>query len=509
MVKFKFFSSKLLNVESYLLLSCLALASCSHFKNGGNNNSGNSDDPNGFSRVEEDSVEVDPNLEKKDDEVPDDLGEIAVNSQRNQAEVEADSQAQTKFALVENEFVDQWIRFFTENKSGRRTFEKWLARKHRYLPIIDKRLKVDGLPPELVYLAMIESGFNPRALSHASAVGVWQFIKGTGSRYELRIDHWVDERRDIEKATHAAAVYLKELQQIFGSWYLAAASYNAGEGRTLRVVRESKTRNFWELIRNSSNYRKETRNYVPKIIAAAMISQNPEKYGFTNIEYETALEWDLVNVQPGVALRAIADVMQMPYADFKIYNPELFREITPPNADSWPVKVPKAKKELLMANLDKLKSQKHGFFIIHVLEKGENLGSISRRYGTSVQTIMDLNNISNPRRMRNGVKLQIPVNVGNIQSQRKRSKETNTSKNTAKNSSGKSSASSPKPSATPRDEGSFLSYEVQNGDTLWALSKRFGVSVASIKEFNGLNQSRSIKAGDTLKIPKSSGNQSM
>jgi membrane-bound lytic murein transglycosylase D len=490
-------------------ISIFTMVSCSHFKNGGLSGSDGGDETtdnsgmnSGFSKVDEDSVEVDPNLEKKDDDVPDDLGEIPVSSQRNQAEVEADSQAQTKFVIVENEFVDQWIRFFTENKSGRKTFEKWLSRKNRYLPLIDKRLKADGLPPELVYLAMIESGFNPRAYSHAAAVGVWQFIKGTGSRYQLRIDHWVDERRDIEKATHAAAVYLKELQQIFGSWYLAAASYNAGEGRTLRVVRESKTRNFWELIRNSSNYRKETRNYVPKIIAAAILSRNPEKYGFTNIEYESPIEWDLVTVQPGVALRAIADVIQMPYADFKLYNPELFRDITPPNADSWAVKVPKDKKELLLANLDKLKSQKHGFFIVHVLERGENLGTISRRYGTSVQTIMDLNNIDNPRRIRNGTKLQIPVNVDSIQSRRKRSEASGQAKNSAKTTK--------KEVSTPRDEGSFLSYEVQAGDTLWDLSKRFGVTVADIKQINGLNQARSIKAGDTIKIPKANNsNRSM
>ncbi len=444
----------------------------------------------GFAKVEAEDPDSE-GLETKEG-LPDDLGEVPISSQRNDAEVQADSQSGTKFALVENELVDQWIRYFTESKAGRKTFEKWLARKHRYLPIIEKRLKEDGLPPELVYLAMIESGFNPRAYSRAAAVGVWQFIKGTGTRYGMRVDHWVDERRDIEKSTHAAAVYLKELHQIFGSWYLAAASYNAGEGRTLRVVRETRSRNFWELIRNSSNYRKETRNYVPKIIAAALLSRNAEKYGFTNIENESALEWDLVDVPPGVALRAISEVLKMPYAELKLYNPELYREITPPNADKWSLKVPKDKKELLLANIDKLKSQKHGFFIIHRFERGDTLGAIARRYGTTVQTLMDLNNI-NPRRIRAGAKIQIPIKTPMRQTSSRRKAE-------------RKETAAPAPVV---DKGNFLSYQVQSGDTLWHLSKRFGVSVSAIQSANGINRSKSLKAGDTIRIPKSADQSQM
>jgi membrane-bound lytic murein transglycosylase D len=475
----------------YYLLTFSLLASCAQLR-GSKSSSPTDDEPyinSGFSMVDEESETA--GLEKKED-VPDDLGEVAVRAQRNEAEVQADLQAASAFGLVENEFVDQWIRFFTESRAGRKTYEKWLSRKPRYLPIIQKRLSADGLPPELVYLAMIESGFSPRAYSRAAAVGVWQFIKGTGQRYDLRVDHWVDERRDIEKSTHAAAIYLKELHQIFGSWYLAAASYNAGEGRTLRVVRETRSRNFWELIRNSSNYRKETRNYVPKIIAAALLSRNPEKYGFTDIEYESPLEWELVEVPPGVALRAVAEVAQMPYSDLKLLNPELFREITPPNVDKWNLKIPKEKKDLLLANLDKLKSQKHGFFIVHVLERGENLGSIARRYGTSVQTLMDLNNIDNPRRIRNGVKLQIPINTP-LGRPSKRAQASETKKTVVE----------------PKDEGNFLSYEVQNGDTLWDISKRFNVPVSELQSLNGLSRSKNLRAGDTIRIPKGTEKKTM
>ena len=214
-------------------------------------------------------------IDEEVENTPEDLGDINSSSDRNADEVQADRDARNTFPIVQNEFVDQWIKYFTATPRGRATFAKWLARKQRYSGLIRQTVKEDGLPEDLIYLAMIESGFNPRATSWVGAAGVWQFMPYTGRNYGLNLDHWYDERRDIVKATHAAAKYLKELHQIFGSWYLAAASYNAGEGRTLRVVRENQTRNFWELIRKKKNFRSETRNYVPKIIAAKLISSDP------------------------------------------------------------------------------------------------------------------------------------------------------------------------------------------------------------------------------------------
>src|SRR5690606_13336536 len=151
----------------------------------------------------------------------------------------------------------------------------------------------EGLPEDLIYLSMIESVFNPRAYSRARAVGPWQFIEGTGKRYGLRVNYWIDERKDIIKSTHAAAKYLKELYQIFGSWYLAAAAYNAGEGTVLNAIRRDRTRNFWQLARQEKNFRSETQNYVPKMIAAALLAKSPEKYGFADkeIAYEDPLTW--------------------------------------------------------------------------------------------------------------------------------------------------------------------------------------------------------------------------
>ena len=225
----------------------------------------------------ESSLSDESDIEQRDDreivdDIPEDLGEIQVGK-RSPEEEEADRLASQTFPIVQNPYVQKWLDFFTVNKRGRRTFEKWMARSTRYIPIIKPILQEHGMPEDLIYLSMIESGFNPRAYSHAHAVGPWQFIRATGKRYGLNVEFWIDERRDIYKSTHAAARYLKDLYTMFGSWYLAAAAYNAGEGKVLRAVKRDQTRDFWKLERNKRNFRAETRNYVPKIIAAAIIAK--------------------------------------------------------------------------------------------------------------------------------------------------------------------------------------------------------------------------------------------
>ena len=200
------------------------------------------------------------------------------------------------------------VYFSTERKA---VITRYLSRSTRYLPMIKEVFQEAGLPEDMAYLAMIESGFNNKAYSPAAASGMWQFIKGTGLRYGLAIDSYVDERRDPEKATRAAAKYLLDLYKQFGSWYLAAASYNCGEGRVQRELNQSNHKNFWELSANMC-LPTETKNYVPQMIAATIIAKNPEKFGFKNVPYLPPVKYDKVPVTETTSLTAAAVAVNVP-----------------------------------------------------------------------------------------------------------------------------------------------------------------------------------------------------
>lgn len=239
------------------------------------------------------------------------------------------------------------VYFSTERKS---VITRYLARSTRYLPMIKKVFQEAGLPEDLAYLAMIESGFHNRAYSPAAACGMWQFIKGTGLRYGLTIDSYVDERRDPEKATRAAANYLLDLYKQFGSWYLAAASYNCGEGRVQRELDQSNHKNFWELSANMC-LPTETKNYVPQMIAATIIAKNPEKFGFKNVPYLPPMKYDQVPVTETTSLTAAAVSVNVPPDEIKDLNPELLRGITPPDVPSYTLNLPPSSKEKFLKNI--------------------------------------------------------------------------------------------------------------------------------------------------------------
>jgi len=439
----------------------------------------------------DDSVDLEPV-----DGTPEDLGDVTATDQVSSKEAEADKLARQTFPMVQNEFVDQWIKYFTGR--GRKTFERYLARSTRYIPLMQTVLKKDGLPEDLIYLSMIESGFNPKAKSKAKAVGPWQFIKGTGSRYNLAINYWVDERRDFVKSTHAAATYLQELHQIFGSWYLAAAAYNAGEGKVLAAIRNERTRNFWELARKKpkvkekkQNFRAETRNYVPKIIAAALVSKEPGKYGFTDIAYEDPFDWEYVRVPGGVDLRAVAEAISYDEEKLHILNAELLRGITPPG-EGYDLKVPRASKDVLLAKLDTLKSRKMREYAVHSVRRGDTLGGIARRYGSDSQEILELNRLKSTRSLRVGMELNVPVRAG----RGRNLEEENTPRKKKKSSDGGSSAASAQAPAPNAGD-----YVVKNGDTLWDIAQKHGVSVGELKKANGGLQPKRMHPGVVVKIP--------
>jgi membrane-bound lytic murein transglycosylase D len=239
------------------------------------------------------------------------------------------------------------VYFSTERKN---VIRKYLARSTRYLPMIREIFQEHGLPEDMAYLAMIESGFNPHAYSHAHACGMWQFIKGTGARYGLSMNDYLDERRDPEKSTHAAAKYLLDLYKQFGSWYLAAASYNCGEGRVQRELNNSNHKNFWELSANQC-LPGETKNYVPQMIAATLIAKNPEKFGFQGVPYLPALQYDRVKIDETTSLTAAAVACNVSSEEMQVLNPELRRGITPPGVGSYTLKIPKGAANAFARNI--------------------------------------------------------------------------------------------------------------------------------------------------------------
>ena len=279
--------------------------------------------------------------------------------------------------IVINEKVERFIHYF--QTSGRKIFSNWLSRSEKYIPSMREVLKEKGLPEDLVYLAMIESGFNPYAYSRAKATGPWQFISPTGKRYGLKSNWWVDERRDPEKSTIAAAGYLKDLYDMFECWYLAAAGYNAGENKIANGMKRYRTEDFWEL----TKYRylkQETKHYVPQMIAAALLAKDPEKYGFVGIEYEEPLQYDKVMVPPAMDLRLIAMACEITVEELKELNPELRRLCTPPDAPEYEIKIPFGKSDLFQKNFESLRLGAVGSFKTHIVKKGDTLQQIARLY---------------------------------------------------------------------------------------------------------------------------------
>ena len=232
-------------------------------------------------------------------------------------------------------------RWFIRHYSGpnRATFAKWLERSTRYIGLMRRILREEGVPQDLVYIALIESGFNPRAYSWAGASGLWQFMKSTGRKYGLKINWWIDERRDPLKATRAAARYFKDLHETFRSWYLAQAGYNAGEGRIRRGLRRLKRKDFWTLAKTRYIGR-ETRSFVPKFIAARLMAKDPKAYGFTTLNYEPPLRFEEVSVHKPTDLRWIAAAAGVSMNVIRSLNPALRRWKTPPNYPDFKINVP-------------------------------------------------------------------------------------------------------------------------------------------------------------------------
>jgi membrane-bound lytic murein transglycosylase D len=301
-------------------------------------------------------------------------------------------------------------RYFLNRFTGvrREVIERWLERSGRYIGMVRDTFRRHGLPEELAFTAMIESGFDPFAVSRAGAKGIWQFMARTARRYGLRVDPWVDDRLDPAKSTAAAAAYLRDLHSQFGSWFLAQAAYNAGGGRVQRAIRLSRSNDFWDLAR-TRHLRAETKDFVPAIQAMTLIGLEPGRYGFELTEYEPP-RFDTVRVPPLTDLRRLSRTVDVPLASLQDLNPELWRGVTPPRIH-WDLKVPEGAREGVRQALSvarrQVASAGSARLGVHVVKGNETISGIAKRYGVTVNQIVRWNKLARQDLIRPGDRIRI------------------------------------------------------------------------------------------------------
>src|SRR5438876_4065827 len=326
----------------------------------------------------------------------------------------------------------------------------------KFQPMIERILKEEGVPLDLIYLAQAESAFEPRAVSRAQAKGMWQFISSRGKEYGLRQTWWIDERNDPEKATRAAARHLKDLFQEFGDWYLAMAAYNSGPVRVQRALEKTGADNFWTLAERRA-LPKETINYVPNILALTIIGKNPEKYGF-NVTPEPPLETERVQVDKATDLRVIAEAINVPVEDLRDLNTHVLRWTTPPDDQDFQLILPKGYGDKFNQQVSSLPESKRVLFREHVVRKGDTLGLIAKKYGTSASQLVQANNLGKTPVLKVGRSLIIPMSGVTPPPQL---------------SAAKSSGPRTTAARTAFAAAQTSSYTVRQGDTLATIATRY------------------------------------
>lgn len=420
---------------------------------------------------EEQAVEAQPIEEPKPEEKVVELKEVH-DKKEKPAQVLALQEAQTAcdFPVIVNKQVEYYLNLFQNRQ--RNTFQRWMERSARYLPFITKELREAGLPEELAYLAMIESGFNPSAYSRSHAAGLWQFIPGTAAHYGLRIDEWRDERRDPEKATKAAIAYLKALYKRFGDWPLAVAAYNAGEGTVERGLNKHNAKDFWELASHDHLYM-ETKRYVPQLMAAILIARNPKQYGFTDIRGKKPVPYDLIQVPAGTRLDVLAVHAALNLKDLQVLNNELLKNQVPLDKGGYPLRVPAGSRARVAANIDQTRpivvAKGSGGYINHTVARNETLSHISKQYNVSMTNLLKANSLRSST-IRVGQNLRIPQ------------------------------PAAPQYAAVTPSRGEKVVYTVRNGETLSEISTRYNIPMNQIMQWNGIAHAGRIQGGQSLSL---------
>lgn len=401
----------------------------------------------------------------------------------SEAQVEnAVAAAQLDFNFRPNALIQSFINYYQGR--GRATMENGLRRSGRFMPMVRKIFKEEGVPQDIAWLGQVESAWSPVARSWAAAVGLWQFIPGTGARYGLNQNYYVDDRSSFEKATRASARYLRWLANRYdGNWELAMAAYNSGEGRVDSAVARSGYADFWEIY-SRGLIPQETRNYVPNILATIIIAKNPEKYGFT-AKPEPPLTYDYVKVNNMTDLRLVADATDTPYDYLLALNPELKRGVTPPGVDHL-LRVPTGKGRVLQTALLRIPVEKRASWRMLTAQVNDDFDAISRKTGVSAAAIEQVNGGA----IKPGQKVIIPAgsNVRNVVF-------------TAKGNM----ASLPAASSTASGAAKIITYKVRSGETLGDIAGRYNISVRDIATLNRLSGSTRLRAGQVIKVPVRSG----
>ncbi len=410
--------------------------------------------------------------------------------------------------VVENAKVDRWIHTFTGPL--RSNFERWLGRASLYAPMIESILQSYDLPSDLIYLAMIESGFNLNAYSRAAAAGPWQFIRSTGHMYGLQTGSFVDERRDIEKATRAAAEHLKDLYAHYGDWNLAFAAYNAGAGGVDRAIRASGTHDYWQMTSGRRHYlRRETEDYVPRIYAAAIIAKHYKEYGFSSDIFNEPYNIETVSVPDSTDISAVAQCAEVSVEDIRLLNPSLVMGITPPG-QSYSVIIPDGTADTFRKNYANLPPSERVKMITCSARRYDTLTTVAKRYGVNRNLLAQANSLPLTARLHPGTRLVIPrksFSAAKTISPSDKNLNTNSADYVMEDANSVDLNSTPSLQKVQKDvvaTNQRIVHSVRRGETLWDVSLKYRVTVAQLKQWNGLrgnglrpNQKLVIYAGRT------------